>query len=285
MDGRRMNGYNVEKDCLLEIRDLQVSYQKGTTAAGRNSREPQTAVLDGVNLTVKKGCLTALLGVNGSGKTTLLKAACGLIPFRKGGVTVCGRDLTEFGRRELASCISYIPQKNSILYHIRTDEVVVMGANPRLSWYEAPSAAHRREARELLGQMGLLEEADRDFLTLSEGQKQLALLCRALMQNAPVMMFDEPDSALDYGNRRMILSRISGIIREKKYGGLITIHDPDYALRYCDEIVILKNGRIRETVYCRNGTEEGRKEAERKLRMIYPDLELLSFNGRFLTVK
>ncbi len=77
------------------------------------------------------------------------------------------------------------PSENSILYHIRTDEVVVMGVNPRLNWYEAPSSAHREEARRLLEQIGLGNEADRDFLTLSEGQKQLALLCRALMQNAP----------------------------------------------------------------------------------------------------
>ena len=94
-----------------------------------------------------------------------------------------------------------------------------MGANPRLNWYEAPSSAHREEARRLLEQIGLGNEADRDFLTLSEGQKQLALLCRALMQNAPVMLFDEPDSALDYGNRKKILSRIAAIIKEDRYGG------------------------------------------------------------------
>lgn len=160
-----------------------------------------------------------------------------------------------------------------------------MGANPRLNWYEAPSSAHREEARRLLEQIGLGNEADRDFLTLSEGQKQLALLCRALMQNAPVMLFDEPDSALDYGNRKKILSRIAAIIKEDRYGGLITIHDPDYALHYCDEIIILKDGVIRETICCRNVTEDGRKEAERKLKIIYPDIEVISFNGRFLTVK
>lgn len=280
-----MSEYNGEKDCLLEIRDLYVSYHKEPPVFVKNGSEGRDGILKGINLEVKKGCLTALLGANGSGKTTLLKAACGLLPSRCGTVRVCGRELPSFRRRELAAFISYIPQKNSILYHIRTDEVVVMGANPRLNWYEAPSSAHREEGRRLLEQIGLGNEADRDFLTLSEGQKQLALLCRALMQNAPVMLFDEPDSALDYGNRKKILSRIAAIIKEDRYGGLITIHDPDYALHYCDEIIILKDGVIRETICCRNVTEDGRRDAERKLKIIYPDIEVISFNGRFLTVK
>ena len=279
-----MNEYNEEKDCLLEIRDLYVSYRREPSVPADHGAAGRDGILKGINLKVKKGCLTALLGANGSGKTTLLKAACGLIQSR-GTIRVCGNELPSLRRRELASFIRYIPQKNSILYHIRTDEVVVMGVNPRLSWYEAPSSAHREEARRLLEQIGLGDEADRDFLTLSEGQKQLALLCRALMQNAPVMLFDEPDSALDYGNRKKILSRIAGIIKEENYGGLITIHDPDYALHYCDEIIILKDGIIRETIYCRNVSEDGRREAERKLKIIYPDIEVISYNGRFLTVK
>lgn len=283
-----MNSYNEEKDCLLEIRNLHVSYSKERreiSFSDRDAGKQTVEILNGVDLEVKKGCLTALLGLNGSGKTTLLKAVCGLTPIQGGTVEVCGQDVREIGRRDLASCISYIPQKHSIFYHTRTEEVVVMGVNPRLKWYESPSSEHRMEARRLLEQMGLGKEADRDFLSLSEGQKQLALLCRALMQNAPVMLFDEPDSALDYGNRKKILRQIAAIVKENCYGGLITIHDPDYALHYCDEIIILKDGRIREKIYCKNGTEEGRREAERKFRIIYPDIELINFNGRFLTVK
>lgn len=283
-----MNSYNDGKDCLLEIRNLRVSYGRERRELSDSCREEgkQTVnILKGVNLKVRKGRLTALLGLNGSGKTTLLKAICGLMPIQGGTVEVCGRDLREIGRRDLASCISYIPQKNSILFHTRTEEVVVMGVNPRLKWYETPSTEHRMEARRLLEEIGLGKEADRDFLSLSEGQKQLALLCRALMQNAPVMLFDEPDSALDYGNRKKILRQISEIVKKNHYGGLITIHDPDYALHYCDEIIILKDGRIREKIFCKDGTEEGRREAERKFKIIYPDIELINFSGRFLTVK
>lgn len=283
-----MNSYNDDKDCLLEIRNLRVSYGRERRELSDSCREEgkqAVNILNGVNLKVRKGRLTALLGLNGSGKTTLLKAVCGLMPIQGGTVEVCGRDLMEIGRRDLASCISYIPQKNSILFHTRTEEVVVMGVNPRLKWYETPSTEHRMEARRLLDEIGLGKEADRDFLSLSEGQKQLALLCRALMQNAPVMLFDEPDSALDYGNRKKILRQISAIVKKNRYGGLITIHDPDYALHYCDEIIILKDGRIREKIFCKDGTEEGRREAERKFKIIYPDIELINFSGRFLTVK
>lgn len=93
-----MSEYNGEKDCLLEIRDLYVSYHKEPPVFVKNGSEGRDGILKGINLEVKKGCLTALLGANGSGKTTLLKAACGLLPSRCGTVRVCGRELPSFRR-------------------------------------------------------------------------------------------------------------------------------------------------------------------------------------------
>lgn len=260
-----------ETDTLLEIENLSVSYE--------NNKKP---VIYGADLSVQKGCLTALLGLNGSGKTTLLKAACGLIPSRSDRFNICGQDAGKMTCGKRASSIAYISQKHSIVYHINAEDVALMGINPYLKWFQTPSQAHRKLAEQMLGYMGLHEAVGEDFISLSEGQKQLVILARALVQDAPIMMFDEPDSALDYENKRKILEKIRQVIQEKNYGGLITLHDPDYALHYCDKILLLQNGRIQDTIYCK---ETSREEIREKLRIIYPGLELLAYKDRFLTVK
>lgn len=256
---------------MLEIKDLRVSYDKG-----------KSFVISGADITLESGTLTALLGLNGSGKSTLLKACCGLLPAASASWTVCGRKGGEMSGRQLASQIAYIPQSHSIIYHVKTLDVVLMGINPGLSFFQTPSAAHRRKAGEMLSYIGLGDKAGTDFLALSEGQKQLVILARALLQEAPVMLFDEPDSALDYENKKRVLGQIAQIVRDKQRAGLITLHDPDYALRYCDKILLLQNGAIKDTIDCRRA---GREEVQNKLRTIYPGIRLIECETGFLTLK
>lgn len=260
----------MTEETLLEIQNLRVSYDKG-----------KKQVIRGVGFTVEAGSLTALLGLNGSGKTTLLKAACGLIPCEADRRTVCGRPMEGMRERQRAAFVSYVPQKHSIIYHMTLEEAALMGVTPCLKWYETPSKAHRERAVRMLEYVGLRNKEKEDFLSLSEGQKQLVILARALVQDAPVMMFDEPDGALDYENRRRILEQIRQTVKEKRRGGLITLHDPASALRYCDRILLLQDGRIRDTILCR---ETEREEAEQKLRYLYPKLELIAYKDGFLTV-
>lgn len=258
-------------NCLLEVKNMRVSYNGG--------RKP---VIKGVDLSIEAGTLTALLGLNGSGKTTLLKAACGLLPSESEKWMVCDRPASAMGEKERAACISYIPQKHSIMYHISVEEVALMGINPHLKRFEVPSKDHKKLVGSMIEYMGMGHLAQEDFLSLSEGQKQLVILTRAMVQNAPVMMFDEPDCGLDYENRRNVYEKIRHVIADKRYGGLITIHDPDYALRYCDKILLLRGGLIKDTIDCQNIEREA---AERKLRILYPELRLLKYENCFLTVK
>lgn len=262
---------STDKKILMELKNLRVSY--------KNRVAP---VIAGVDLSLQSGELTALLGLNGSGKSTLMKAACGLLPFKAEQFFVCGTELSGKNKKNLASDIAYISQKPSIMYHIDTLDVVLMGVNPHLKLYQTPSEAQRKYAAEVLVYIGLEGSMYQDFLFLSEGQKQLAILARALMQNSPIMMFDEPDSALDYENRRRILGMISRIIKERQYAGLITLHDPDYALRYCDKILLLQNGTIQDTIICK---DTDLQTAEQKLRKIYPEIKLIECETGFLTMK
>lgn len=256
---------------VIDVKNISVVYEKG-----------REAVIKGVDICVEQGNLIALLGRNGSGKTTLLKAICGLLPSKSDQFMICGENAKRMTVKQKASCISYVPQKHGIIYPIAALEVALMGINPYLKWYETPSKEHRKLAEAMIAYMGISQLADEDFLSLSEGQKQLVILARALVQNAPVMLFDEPDSALDFQNRKEILQKIRQVVKEKNCGGLLTLHDPDYALRYCDKILILQNGVIHSTILCR---DTSREEAEEKLRLLYPALKLISCGEIFLTIK
>ena len=130
--------------------------------------------------------------------------------------------------------------------------------------------------------MGLGEKADLDYAELSEGQKQLVILARTLVQDAPVMLMDEPDSALDFVNRNMVLHQIRTIIHTQNRGGLITLHDPNFALAYCDRLLLMKDGSILTQVPLQTA---GRDEIESALSQIYGEIRVLQHPGGFVMVR
>lgn len=236
------------------------------------------AVIQNVDLEVGKGEFCALLGRNGSGKTTLLKALCGLIPAQSGRCLVDGLDCTRFHERKRARYISYTPQRHSKLQGVTVLDAVLMGYNPHLPLLGSPSRTERERAEDMLAQMGLAELTEQDFSKLSEGQKQLVILARALVQNAPVMLMDEPDSALDLPNRHAILKTIQQIIIREGKAGLITLHDPNSALAYCDRVFLLQDG---EVVGQLRLAEVTCGSVVKALSVIYGDIEVWERNGKF----
>ena len=209
-------------------------------------------IVCGASLTVQSGEFCALLGLNGCGKTTLLRSACGLLPLRTGSCMVGETDTTRLDEKSRARLMSYIPQRGSPIMGKTVLEVVLMGFNARLRLLDSPGEAHRRIAMEHLTHLGLAELAGRDYSTLSEGQKQLAILARALSQDTPVMLMDEPDSALDFVNRHMVLGKMREVLHERQQAGLITLHDPNFALAYCDRLLLMRDGIIRTEIDMRN---------------------------------
>lgn len=254
---------------LLEVMDMSVSYGK-------------KSVIDGCSMTLREGKLTALLGLNGSGKTTILKSVCGLLKGKCGIWEACGEDMRKINERRKAQLISYVPQKNTIVYSISTTDVVAMGFNPHLKLFSTPTKAQKEAARNVIRDLGLEEKVDMDFLSLSEGQKQLIILARAIVQNSPIMLFDEPDSALDFINHHLILSKIRDIIHRGRKCGLITLHDPNFALEYCDEIMMLRDGKIVDSFAPAALKAEAIKQ---KMTKLYQNIEIIEHKGKFVLVK
>lgn len=202
-------------------------------------------ILDHVSFSVDTpGRVIGLLGPNGGGKTTLLRAICGELPH-DGHVFLEGAELAGLRSKELARRVSYIPQQSGISISMSAIDVVLMGFYPKLKLLSQPSADMRAAALRALEQVGMAGLADRDYLTLSGGEKQLVILARTLVEDTKLLLFDEPDSSLDLGNKyrmvRMIMELVHG--RPGK-AGLICLHDPVLALACCDTLMLLKDGRL-----------------------------------------
>lgn len=239
-------------------------------------------VIHDISLVIHAGEFCALLGCNGSGKTTLLKAVCGLIGADRGRCLVQGQDCTRFHEHRRARYISYIPQRFSKLQGVCVRDAVLMGRNAHLNVFDAPSPADRQAADIALHKMELSGLAERDFARLSEGQKQMVILARALAQDAPVMLMDEPDSALDFLNRHKMLACVRALIHDEKKAGLVTLHDPNFALAYCDRLILLQSGAVVGEL------DVGRADAAeitRCLSKIYGEIEVLHHKGKYIMLQ
>lgn len=243
---------------------------------------PRHEVVRDVSFSVEEGEFCALLGLNGCGKTTLLKSICGLLPMRQGSCLAAEQDCTKMHERERARLLSYIPQRGSLILGKTVLEVVLMGFNPVLGLLDSPGTPEKGTALATLARLGLGEFVSRDYSALSEGQKQLVILARALVQNTPVMLMDEPDSALDFVNRNMVLGKIREILHEENRAGLITLHDPNFALAYCDRLLLMRDGAVARELRM-NGA--AREEIEEALSLIYGKIRILQHPGGFAMVR
>ena len=238
-------------------------------------------ILHGIDLSLQPGEFCALLGLNRSGKSTLLHGLCGFLPMT-GQVQVNGIDCTRMHEKKRAQLLSFLPQTPSLAGGRTTLDAVLMGYNAQLGLFDSPSAAQRQNALAILGRFGLADRADVDFGTLSQGQKQLVLLARSMVQEAPVMLMDEPDSALDFTNRHHMLRLIRDSIHSQQRCGLITLHDPNFAMAYCDRLVLLHSGVIQAQITMASASAE---ELREQLSLLYGPVEVLSYGGRFFMVE
>lgn len=196
-----------------------------------------------LSLSVADHEILCLLGPNGSGKSTLFKTLLGLIPALSGTVRVQGTPLSQWPRAELARQVAYVPQAQSGAFSFTMHEIVLMGRSARLGRFSGPSRNDHRIATHCLDQMGIASLSERRYTEVSGGERQLALIARALAQEPAVMVMDEPTASLDFGNQIRVLDYIQQM-RGHGMGILLCTHQPDHALRIADRVVLLKDGRL-----------------------------------------
>ena len=205
---------------------------------------PGLAGLHGVSLEIPPGDLVGILGPNGSGKTTLLRLLGGMLAPASGRVTVDGRDLARIPRREVATRIAVVPQETRLSFEYSVLEVVLMGRYPHLGAFELESQQDLAIAREALAATGTLALEDRQFPTLSGGEKQRVIIASALAQSAGLMLLDEPTTALDPGYQIEIATLLRRLNAERGVTMAVATHDLNLAAGLCRRLVLLREGRV-----------------------------------------
>lgn len=214
------------------------SFQVNGLCAGYGEKK----VIDCLSFSLENGRLMGVLGANGSGKTTLIRSICGILRH-EGECILEGVKLEGLSPRQLSQKCSYIPQRSGITIDISALDVVLMGFNSQLGLLERPTDAMKKQALAALDHAGIGSMAEMNYMHLSEGQKQLCILARTLVTKGRLLLLDEPESALDFRFRYRMLEIIRNWVRQDGRFALVALHDPMLALNYCDELMLLKNGR------------------------------------------
>jgi iron complex transport system ATP-binding protein len=220
----------VMTEVRLAAHSLGFGY--GATAVGRD-----------VDIAVRAGEVLCLLGPNGSGKTTLFKTLLGLLPSQSGEVFLDGTPLAHLSRKDIARRVAYVPQAHTAHFPFRVIDMVVMGRTSHLGLFAVPTSTDRRRAREALSSLGIEELAEREYTRISGGQRQLALVARALVQDAPAIVMDEPTANLDFGNQVIVLSEVKRLAG-RGLAVLLSTHDPDHAFSIAGRVALLDQGRL-----------------------------------------
>ncbi len=200
-------------------------------------------VLKNVSFAVERGSLCGLLGPNGAGKSTLFKCCMNFINKISGEISVQGVKTLGRPPAELARLIAYVPQEHRHAFAFSVRELVSMGRNPRMGAALRLSTADHAMVDSALEKMGITHLAGRPVNSLSGGQRQLTLIARALAQEAPLMLLDEPTASLDFSNQ-IIVWRALRALAATGITILVCCHDPNHIMWFCDQVLVMSQGEI-----------------------------------------
>lgn len=216
---------------MIQIQRLSFAYHKKT-------------VLRDVSFHIEAGSLNALIGLNGVGKSTLFRCLTRQYPLCRGIVHVNGKDIGSYSYREYAQTVSFVPQVASMTqFDCIVRDYLAEGRTPHLPFSSAPGRKDYKIVAQVAEEIGISEFLGRNLLTLSAGQQQLMSLARALVQQTPILLLDEPMSELDLCNQAALLKTIQRLAKGGKTI-LFSTHDPDHALLLNCNVVLLKNGTV-----------------------------------------
>jgi iron complex transport system ATP-binding protein len=216
---------------MLEIQSLRVYYG-------------QRRVLDDINLRVAAGEILVVAGPNGAGKSTLIRAASGVLPVQSGQVQINGKDLLQLPSGERARNLAVVPQARNLPGAFTVYESVLLGRTPYLGWVGQPRPGDHEQVLRALERTCTLELSTRRVGELSGGEQQRVLLARALAQNTPVLMLDEPTTHLDLQHQSGLLNLVRSLANEREIAVLMVLHDLNLAGIYADRVALLVDGQI-----------------------------------------
>jgi iron complex transport system ATP-binding protein len=202
-----------------------------------------TPVLRAIDARVESGEWVALIGPNGAGKSTLLRAAAGLVRYT-GSIALDGNDIARVRRRELARLLAFVPQAPLLPPAMRVREYVALGRTPYVGTFGYEGRRDFEAVQHALDRLDLAPLGARPLATLSGGEQQRAVLARALAQEAPVLLLDEPTSSLDVGRQQQVLELVAALREQAQLTVVSALHDLTLAAQYADRLLLLSQGRL-----------------------------------------
>jgi iron complex transport system ATP-binding protein len=224
--------HEVLKDApVLEAEEIVFSYD----------RKP---VLRELSMRIFQGEFVGIIGPNGAGKSTLLNLLNGLLLPRKGRILLHQKDLRSYTSNDIARHIATVPQFADIVFPYRVMEIVLMGRHPWLGRFAFEAASDITIAREAIEATDVAQFADRFFAELSGGEKQGVIIARALAQDTPILLLDEPTSSLDLKHQVFIYRLLERMRHEQRKTIVVVSHDINLAALFCERLVLIKDGAV-----------------------------------------
>ena len=199
-------------------------------------------ILKDISFEVPKGSFVGIIGPNGCGKSTLLKNIYRLYKPNSGRIILDNKDLSKMKDKDCAKEIAVLAQESNSQFDFTVEQIVKMGRYPYKSVFEDYSKSDIQMVKEMLEKVGLNNYSDRSFSNLSGGEKQRTLIARALVQNTDFLILDEPTNHLDIGYQIQLMD----LIKSLNITTLSAIHDMNLASMYCDYLIVMKDGQIRD---------------------------------------
>ncbi len=214
----------------ITVRDLTFQYHS-------------TPTLTEISIELHESEVLGMVGPNGSGKTTLLKCMNKILEPKQGSIMLGEQTINKMSRLEVAKHIGYVPQSSAgNLEALPVFEMVLMGRRPHITWQS--SEKDNEKVWEALKMLNIDHIAMRNFYELSGGEQQRVLVARSLAQEAKVLLLDEPTSNLDIRHQLEVMDLTRKLVQKEKLSAAVAIHDLNLAARFCDKIVMMKEGKI-----------------------------------------
>lgn len=216
---------------MIELQHLTVGYG-------------EKAVLSDINQILKAGQLVCLLGANGVGKSTILRTLAGFLPPLSGKVLVDGRDLTSLSISERSKAVSVVLTERVEVPYMKVRDLVGMGRSPYTGFFGTLTKEDKQIADEAIEMVGIRDLAERTIDTLSDGERQKVLIAKALAQQTPIILLDEPTAFLDFHAKLGTLRLMLRLAHETNKTIFLSTHDVEMALRLSDLLWIVQDGKI-----------------------------------------
>ena len=202
-------------------------------------------VISDIDLELKSGQLSCLIGENGIGKSTLLKTLTGFLPKLKGSVLFDNRDITSFSQRELARQVSIVLTHKPDVQNLIIEEIIGLGRSPYTGFFGRLRIDDRMVVNDAIATMGIEKLRGRMIQTLSDGERQKVMIAKALAQETPVILLDEPTAFLDFPSKAETFQSLQRMAHERDKIILLSTHDLELAVRFSDSLLEVKAGTLK----------------------------------------